>query len=130
MNGHTSPQLPIISGAVSDSRASDSDASEAEDNPAVTSRSPSISNDQDELNGVDEGNDVEESDVPTPDNASEDADFDVQPSPQSQPDEAMEDRPSSSDSNRAPKRKAAVVEDDFMRANPELYGLRRSVRAI
>lgn len=123
--------MPTMSGAVSDSRASDSDASEAQDNPPAISRSPSISqNDQDELNGVDEGHDVEGSDVPTPDNASEDADFDGQPSPQSQPDETMDDRPSSSDSNRAPKRKAAVVEDDFMRANPELYGLRRSVRAI
>lgn len=36
-------------------------------------------------------------------------------------------RASSSDSSRAVKRKALFKEDEFIKANPELYGLRRSV---
>ena len=130
LNGHISPEEIDIPGAASDQRGSDSDPSDAR--PQMSDRrSPSPpAHAEDELNGVDEGHDPAESDASTPDNASEDADFDVQESPASNHDEAMPDRPSSSDSNRAPKRKAAVVEDDFMRANPELYGLRRSVRAL
>ena len=40
-------------------------------------------------------------------------------------DGAGDDRP---DPRRASKRKAAVDEDEFIASNPELYGLRRSVR--
>lgn len=65
--------------------------------------------------------------------ASDDADFDMADSPASvqsiQEDDDVEEAASSSESQRAPKRKApaVVLEDDYMRENPELYGLRRSV---
>lgn len=64
--------------------------------------------------------------------ASHDADFEMQesaPSDQDDHDDLMPTptRASSTDSNRTAKRKAPVDEDDFIRANPELYGLRRSV---
>lgn len=85
------------------------------------------------MNHTNHSQDQSESDIPSPANASDDAEFDMQESLPSQHEDVIEDvqeRPSSSDSNRAPKRKAAVVEDDFMRADPELYGLRRSVSVI
>lgn len=43
--------------------------------------------------------------------------------------DARDERPASSQSRRASKRKATVDEDDFIANNPELYGLRRSVRS-
>ncbi|KAF2222920.1 P-loop containing nucleoside triphosphate hydrolase protein [Elsinoe ampelina] len=58
----------------------------------------------------------------------DDADFDME----SPPPEDNVERPqsqSSDDSLRPSKRKASQEEDDFMKQNPELYGLRRSHRA-
>lgn len=71
---------------------------------------------------------MSESDNASEDNASDDGDFDMEESIPSQHDDAEEERASSIDSNRVPKRKAAVAEDEYIKANPELYGLRRSVR--
>lgn len=62
------------------------------------------------------------------DNASDDGDFDMEESLPSQNEDAAEDHASSTDSNQTSKRKAPVEEDEFIKANPELYGLRRSVR--
>lgn len=63
------------------------------------------------------------------DNVSDDADFDMEESPApSQSDAAQDDRSTSNDSRRAAaKRKVTNDEEDFINANPELYGLRRSV---
>lgn len=71
---------------------------------------------------------MQDSDGSDEDNASDDGDFDMQPSPASHHEEAADDRASSSDSNRGSKRKAPVDDEDYIKANPELYGLRRSVR--
>jgi chromodomain-helicase-DNA-binding protein 1 len=63
--------------------------------------------------------------------ASDDADFDIDESPApvaSNP--RREASSSSSESRRPAKRKAGVDEDEHILANPELYGLRRSVRVI
>jgi chromodomain-helicase-DNA-binding protein 1 len=57
--------------------------------------------------------------------ASNDADFDMADSPASAHSNGDNSRAASTESRPAPKRKA--VEEDFMRENPELYGLRRSV---
>lgn len=60
--------------------------------------------------------------------ASDDADYDMEESlAASQSDEHRDDRSTSRESRRALKRKAVVEEDDYIRENPELYGLRRSV---
>lgn len=75
--------------------------------PAVTLEDPSESSDND---------------------ASDDADFDMADSPASA--QSNEDAVGNAarDSRPPPKRKATqTIEDDFMRENPELYGLRRSV---
>lgn len=134
MNGHTSPEPDTLAGR----RRADSDLSDAQHSDA------SDHGRDGHHNGVaaDHNDDVdmdEESDVTTPDNASDDGDYDVRESPapshHDHDDDDLvvvdeDDRASSTDSTRAPKRKAAAVEEDFMRANPELYGLRRSVCAI
>jgi chromodomain-helicase-DNA-binding protein 1 len=81
---------------------------------------------------------MSESDASADDNASDDGDFDMQQSSPSQHEdqeelEALDDgiptitRASSSDSSRPAKRKAKIEEDEYIMANPELYGLRRSV---
>lgn len=127
VNGHLSPDPTNQNGAGHDQQASDSDLSDLH-NEAAAQPSPSPSDAiKDVSNRSDDEQDMSESDVPTPDNASEDAEFDMQDSPRSRR-EVIEDRDSSSDSNRVPKRKAAAVEEEYMRANPALYGLRRSVR--
>ncbi len=60
--------------------------------------------------------------------ASDDADYDMEESAAaSQSDEHRDDRSTSRESRRAPKRKAVAEEDEYIRENPELYGLRRSV---
>ncbi|KAI1328341.1 P-loop containing nucleoside triphosphate hydrolase protein [Xylariaceae sp. FL0255] len=60
---------------------------------------------------------------------SDDADYDMDDSPApSQSGRGHDDRSTSHDSHRAPKRKAVADEDEYIRENPELYGLRRSSR--
>lgn len=62
---------------------------------------------------------------------SEDADFDMDDSPAPAPaSSARIDRSTSHDSRRPSKRKLGVEEDEFIKANPELYGIRRSVCSI
>lgn len=73
---------------------------------------------------------IEEPSEPSDDDdASADADFDMDDSPQSPQSEQEDDEPSPSNGSRQPpKRKATTsAEEDYMRENPELYGLRRSV---
>lgn len=66
----------------------------------------------------------------SPPDASDDADFDMEASSLSQRHQSpVQDRAISSDSSTSPKRKAPITmaEEDYIKANPELYGLRRSV---
>ena len=99
---------------LADAEAPSSDSADVADSaaghPVVTGEDPSEASDND---------------------ASEDADFDMADSPASHASEedhedhfgnlTLESRP-------APKRKPTqAAEEDFMRENPELYGLRRSV---
>jgi len=60
-------------------------------------------------------------------NASDDGEFDMADSPVSARSDPEDDHNGSIESRPATKRKAQVIEEDFMRENPELYGLRRSV---
>jgi chromodomain-helicase-DNA-binding protein 1 len=109
---------------------SDSDLSDVQE-PNAIQDSPSPSPQANDITEpLADGRDFEESDQSSDDNASQDADFDMEddlPSPQSEPvpDPAGS---SSRDSSRGAKRKAGIEEDEYIKANPELYGLRRSVR--
>lgn len=73
-----------------------------------------------------EGTDAEESSAAEAQGESDDAEFDMEDSPAPVVTNGERDGSSSADSRRPLKRKAAV-EDQHMLANPELYGLRRSV---
>lgn len=128
-NGHLSPERDVDSEPMPEPPQHDSDNLDTP-NDIADPASPSGSEVQPGRPVVQLDNDEHMSDSAgtSPGDASGDADFDMQESPPSQnEDEAPVDRPSSSDSSRAPKRKAVVDEHEFMKANPELYGLRRSV---
>ena len=118
VNGHASPHADEYADQAPNSDQSDSDLSEVQpvdaDVADATAQNPALAG--------------EDSSGSSDNDASDDADFDMADSPVS---------PRSNDGNArtvlesrpAPKRKATQqIEDDFMRENPELYGLRRSVR--
>ena len=127
VNGHASPleDSPTINIANGDH--SDSDLSDVQ--PAYPDvPSPQSAEESDTPDRKPDITFEEPSD--SSDNAEdEDADFDVDDSPVSQHSAGGDADPDLlSESRSASKRKAGVVnEDDFMRENPELYGLRRSV---
>jgi chromodomain-helicase-DNA-binding protein 1 len=111
---------------------SESDLSEVND--TVTARPlPSTSDDHHQSADEDENMYGEEqganaSSESDNDNPSEDADFDMEESPAaSHSDAAQDERSTSNDSRQSTKRKVANEEEDYINANPELYGLRRSV---
>ena len=58
----------------------------------------------------------------------EDADFDQETPPPEAADGIRYDRSSSDDSLRPGRRKTDIDDEEYMKQNPELYGLRRSVR--
>lgn len=140
-NENLSPDDSMTFSAVADQQANESDISEGLDAPNSPSEHPSpsdaeASNDE-ATNHADVDHHMSESEASSVADASDDGDFDMQATSPSQQANDEEDenededdvtagRASSSDSNRAAKRKAPV-EDEYMKANPELYGLRRSV---
>ncbi|PNY24508.1 Chromo domain-containing protein 1 [Tolypocladium capitatum] len=130
VNGYLSPDDAGTSTAFAQRGRSDSDLPDAQNTPAEHS-SPSISEDR---NGETpsqsrEDHRMSDSDGSSGGNASDDADFEMQDGVRSQHDDGVgQDRESSADS-RLSKRKSPVAEEEFIQANPELYGLRRSTRA-
>lgn len=129
VNGHESPIANHVSVQLLDPEPSESDLSDA---PAPDVESPS-SESQDALDQTVADDRVDDFDDPSSssdEDAPNDGDFDdlaAAPSPGSN-DEHIE-AAASDDSRTASKRKAVVsLEDDYIRENPELYGLRRSVR--
>jgi chromodomain-helicase-DNA-binding protein 1 len=59
-----------------------------------------------------------------------DADFDEETPPPGPVGGMRHDRSLSEDSVRPGKRKAEIDDEEYMKLNPELYGLRRSVRTL
>lgn len=130
-NGHLSARSSSNSPQPENTRLSGSELSDAHDAAAdPPSPSPDPEDSTAYMNG---GHDfAESSDSPDENNASDDADFDMGDEIDDEPtnvqsDAAGDSRSSSNESSRPAKRKAAVEEEDFIKANPELYGLRRSV---
>lgn len=130
VNGHASPVAKHVSVQLLDPEPSDSDLSDA---PAPDVESPS-SGSQDELDPTTADDRVGDFDDPSSssdEDAPNDGDFDDvadAPSPASNEDH-IEAAVSSDDSRTASKRKAGPgLEEEYIRENPELYGLRRSVR--
>jgi hypothetical protein len=114
-----------------DGHQSESDLSEVNDTVIAHPLRPASAVGHDspaEENVYAEEQDAIESSDSDNDHVSEDADFDMEESPApSQSDAAQDDRSTSNDSRPTAKRKVANEEEDFINANPELYGLRRSV---
>jgi chromodomain-helicase-DNA-binding protein 1 len=114
----------------------------------VDSSSQHSDNDQSdtqEAAAVDQASDVdapgeeydEDDEVAAASDSSEDVDAEGEPdgdydseSPPSEQAESDRARSSSEESRRPPKRKASSEKEDYIEQNPELYGLRRSVRGI
>lgn len=131
VNGHVSPVANHVSVQLLDPEPSDSDLSDA---PAPDVESPT-SDSPDELDPAaagDRAGDFDDPSSSSDEDAPNDGDFDDAgdaPSPGSN-DDQIEAAVSSDDSRTAAKRKAgpSLEEEDYIRENPELYGLRRSVR--
>jgi len=108
---------------------SGSDLSEIRE-PPVVEASPSTSSTPNHQS--DFGNEDPESSESSEEekgNGSEDGDFDVEESiAESNHRSTRIDRSLSHDSRRPTKRKMGIEDDEYIKANPELYGLRRSVR--
>ncbi len=124
VNGHVSPTaedntVDIANGFASDSDLSDvSDVRHAEpDVPSPDSAGPFIEKPEVTLEGASDSDN---------DNPDDDADFDMADTPVSVQSDGDRSDAAVDDSRPSQKRKAAL-EDEFMRENPELYGLRRSV---
>jgi chromodomain-helicase-DNA-binding protein 1 len=130
----TSPAAPTGADVGFDDRASESDLSEVNETTALPthdsispSPSPAAHESSEDAEAELDLNDHAESSEDEA-QASDDADYDIEETPAaSQSDEHRDERSMSHESRRAPKRKAGVGEDDYIRDNPELYGLRRSV---
>ncbi|KAH0601001.1 hypothetical protein MHUMG1_02002 [Metarhizium humberi] len=131
VNGHLSPDDAMTSTVDAEVGQSDTDIPDARESPMDRS-SPSASEAQphETPDHIDEDRASSDDDGSSLDNASEDGDFDMQESVASPQDgDAEVNRESSPASSRPSKRKTTVAEEDYMRENPELYGLRRSTRA-
>ncbi|KAH6845232.1 P-loop containing nucleoside triphosphate hydrolase protein [Chaetomium sp. MPI-CAGE-AT-0009] len=130
MNGHASPSADEDSTHLADTARSESDLSDAQ--PAeVDAASPES---DDAAGSPDEGQtftpDEQDEQSGSSDNDGHgDGDFDAAGSPASAQSNDVSDQAESASARAAAKRKAGqTIEDDFMRENPELYGLRRSSR--
>jgi chromodomain-helicase-DNA-binding protein 1 len=129
VNGHVSLSTDGHGTRVADATQSDSDLSDAQPAgiDAAAPESPDAVGSPDEApefaaDGQEESSDSSDHD------ALDDNDFDVADSPASVPSNDASDHAASASVRTAVKRKAAqVLEDEYMRENPELYGLRRSV---
>jgi chromodomain-helicase-DNA-binding protein 1 len=134
VNGHASPSADEYSTHLADTARSESDLSDTQ--PAeVDAESP----DSDDAAGsADEGQaftpeEQDEQSGSSDNDGPGDGDFDTAGSPASVQsndvsDQAESDQAESASARAAAKRKAGqTIEDDYMRENPELYGLRRSV---
>ena len=126
VNGHLYPSVDDHSENEVNGDQSDSDLSDvqAADVDGPSSISVDVAGSAAQMRAVALEDPSESSD----NDAAHDDDFDMADSPASaQSSEGA--RGASIESRPAVKRKAAqVVEEDYMRENPELYGLRRSVR--
>ncbi|KAK4101689.1 hypothetical protein N658DRAFT_51637 [Parathielavia hyrcaniae] len=132
VNGHTHSSAERYSTRVDDASQSDSGLSDAQ--PAEAHAASSESGDA--AGSPDEGPDFAPDEQENPSDssdhdASDDGDFDAPNRSASVQSNAASDRAASASARPAVKRKAApVIEDDYMRENPELYGLRRSSRPV
>ncbi|CAK4032372.1 related to transcriptional regulator CHD1 [Lecanosticta acicola] len=129
-NGHASVGDADLLKPTPQPTRSESELSDLHDVP--TNTMPSTSAPQEEVHSDDDAiHDMATSELDEDEDApgEEDADFDEETPPPAQPDGMDHDRSSSESISRPGKRKAEVDDEEYMKQNPELYGLRRSGRA-
>jgi chromodomain-helicase-DNA-binding protein 1 len=127
VNGHHSPLTNSVLTNDDAPYDSESDLSEVA-NHIIEDPSPATSPNHQSEFGVHDA-DSSDSSGPEDEDGSDDADFDMEESPVAeQTNGGRHERSTSSESRRPAKRKLGVEEDEYILANPELYGLRRSVR--
>lgn len=127
VNGHGSPLAHNVTNADDEDAPSESELSD----PTNRAGAPISPGSDDQSPVHDEDNDVDalsESSHSEDAEGSEDGDYESE-TPLAQSDDQEVDRSSSEDSQRPRKRKASVEDDEYITQNPELYGLRRSVRS-
>lgn len=110
---------------------SESELSDAVDLPPAAAVPPTTGPDDMTPSDDDAIHDMATSEIDDEEDApgEEDADFDNETPMHDESEGMRHDRSSSEDSIRRPKRKAEDLDDEeLMKQNPELYGLRRSVR--
>ena len=128
-NGHPSPSDPNVTATGGLCATSDSEQSMNEDSAAQGASSdedaPGEQDDTDEQMASDsESSDDEDAD------GEPDGDYDSETPPPAEVHGRHSRSSSSEDSVRPPKRKPSVEDDEHIMENPELYGLRRSVRGF
>lgn len=130
MNGHLSPNPSLNAPAKDTPAASESDLSEVHDDPQleVLSDSPSPSADVESHDAYEEASNVSDEDSDQDAEGSDDADYEDTRLTGAQHEESERSRSPSVVSGKSKKRKMSMEEEDYILANPELYGLRRSVR--
>jgi chromodomain-helicase-DNA-binding protein 1 len=131
VNGHASSSADELDTHVPDGNLSESDLSDAQ--PAGARAASPASDDA--AGSPDEGpafapeEEEEDESDPSDNDVVDDGDFDAPASPGSIQSNDASDHDASASGHAVAKRKAALaIEDVYMRENPELYGLRRSVR--
>lgn len=128
-NGHVSGLDANVADASPQATRSESDLSDVNDinhnQPTETGQDENAASEDDAMHNMvtsDEGDSADAA-------GEEDADFDEETPPPEPASGMRQERSESDDSQRSSKRKAGEVDDDeYMKQNPELYGLRRSVR--
>ncbi|KAK4508468.1 hypothetical protein PRZ48_002207 [Zasmidium cellare] len=128
-NGHSSEADADLLKPSPQPQRSESDLSDANDIPTTTlspdAPQDGVHSDDDAIHDMATSELDEDEDAP----GEEDADFDEASPPPGQADAAHNAASSSESSSRSGKRKAEVDDEEYMKQNPELYGLRRSGRA-
>jgi chromodomain-helicase-DNA-binding protein 1 len=126
-NGHLSPPIASIPNGEKITTHSESELSKEKD--AAAEDLPSTDDHEEETYDEDaQGSPVSDSSEDVDAEGEPDGDYDSDSAPPAEDDASGADTSSSEESRRPPKRKASVEDDDYITQNPELYGLRRSVR--
>ena len=130
-NGHVDDSLDDGREPSAQPQRSESDLSDLNDAPPAQTGPQQAHSDDDAIHDMatSEMDDDEDEDAP----GEEDADYEMASPIHEAADEMQHDRPSSSSSEedvRSGKRKPEIDDEEYMKQNPELYGLRRSVRTL
>jgi chromodomain-helicase-DNA-binding protein 1 len=130
-NGRVSPDDASAMSTDGHASHSDSDLSDSNEpaaQPASDADAPGEDYDDDDDDDEIAADSSSSDDVDAEGEPDGDYDSDSPPSDQAESDRAPSS--ASQDSSRPSKRKASAEKDDYITQNPELYGLRRSVRVI